>query len=166
MAKYYSIFSPNAIQYSLRGQVLRPRIITFCIVFNLGYKGLLFAIRQISNRDPALPELDSNALSMLMFLIWAPTVIKLFLTIVFTDTILSVQITKSVCTAVTSTTTASCSAKLPADIARSESISPIVVARSPSTTLIRCDNVYEYTAEAYNWKRTMEARNWVGCQVQ
>ena len=48
MAEYYSIFGPNAIQsslrYSLRGQILQLRIITFLLglLFNLGYRGLLF----------------------------------------------------------------------------------------------------------------------------
>ena len=48
MAESYSIFGPNAIQYSLRyplwGQILQLRIITFLLrlLFKLGYRGLLF----------------------------------------------------------------------------------------------------------------------------
>ena len=50
MAKYYSIFCPNAIQYLLqywlRGWKLWPWIITFllCLLYDLGYRGLLFAL--------------------------------------------------------------------------------------------------------------------------
>ena len=44
MAEYYTIFVLNAIQYSLRYS-LRGLIITFLLglLFDLGYRGLLFA---------------------------------------------------------------------------------------------------------------------------
>ena len=53
---------PNAIRYSLqfslRFQILRPRSIIFllCLLFDLGYRGLLFASTMNLEAEPALPE--------------------------------------------------------------------------------------------------------------
>ena len=44
MAKYFFYIWPNDIQYSLRGQILRPRTINFLLrlLFDLGYIVLRF----------------------------------------------------------------------------------------------------------------------------
>ena len=63
MAEYYSIFCPNAtqysLQYSLRGQVLQPGIITFlfCLLFDLGCRGLLFALMTNLKAGPRFADI-------------------------------------------------------------------------------------------------------------
>ena len=72
MAKYYSIFCLNAIWYwlwySLWGWILRPWIITFliCLLFNLGYRGLLFASTMNLEAGPRLARIWL----ILFFLLW------------------------------------------------------------------------------------------------
>ena len=42
---------------------------------------------------------------------------------------------------------------------------PVSMGRSPIPNLYHCDDDFEYTAEAYDWRKDMEERQWTGCQV-
>ena len=45
-------------------------------------------------------------------------------------------------------------------------ITPSVLLGRPQTpSLIQCDDNFEYTTEAYEWRRGMEDRSWAGCKV-
>ena len=71
MAEYYSIFSPDAIQYllrySLRGWILQPRTITYslCLQFDLDTRASVFASTMNTEAGPRFAEIRHYVIILL-----------------------------------------------------------------------------------------------------